>query len=100
MCECTDPFLDDDDIDLLFEDELLDDPIGNNINNNTALNYVLQVRLFPAVGRPTEDPLGGARLPLTDRSKGERGIEEGPCQEVPHRYHTQCIFCWATTRNT
>ena len=44
MCECTDPFLDDDDIDLLFEDELLDDPIGNNINNNTALNYVLQVR--------------------------------------------------------
>ena len=61
MCERIDLFLDDD-IDQLFEDALLDDLIGNDINNNTAMNYmyVPQVRLFPAVGPPTEDPPGGA----------------------------------------
>ena len=40
ICEQINPFLDVDDINLLFEDALLDDTIGNDINWSTALNYV------------------------------------------------------------
>ena len=40
MCERINMFLDVDDINLLFEDALLDDTIGNDINWSTALNYV------------------------------------------------------------
>ena len=83
MCENNDPFSDDDEFDQLIEDALLDESIGNDIDNNTRVNYVPQVRLFPADGPPTEDPSNGPRLALADGSKGERGIEEGPCQRAP-----------------
>ena len=69
MFEHIDPFSDND-IDQLFEDALLDDLIGNNINNDTAMNYVPQVTLFPAVGPPTKHMPGGARLALADESWG------------------------------
>ena len=83
MCEHTDPFADDEEFDQLFEDALLDESRGNDINDYTPVNYVPQVRLFPADGPPTEDPIDGPRLALADGSKGERGTEEGPCQRAP-----------------
>ena len=82
MCKRNDPFSDNDEFDQLFEDGLLDNPMGNKINNNTLVNYVPQVRLFPADGPPTEDQLNGLRLALADGSKGERGTKEGPCQRA------------------
>ena len=33
---------------------MLDGLIGNDINDDTPMNYVPQVRLFSAVGPPTE----------------------------------------------
>ena len=78
----VDPFSDDNEFDQLFEDVLLEGLMGNNINNNSFVNYVPQVRLFPADGPPTEDPLHEWRRTLEKGSKGERGIEEVPCQRA------------------
>ena len=70
MSDRIDSFLDDDDINLLCEDVLLDDTIDNNFNNNTALNYVPQFRLFLLSGLPQNTSYRWIKT-------GTRGQEQG-----------------------
>ena len=61
--------------------------VDNEINSNIDINYLHQVRLFPAVGSQTEDPPGGARLAFADRSKGKGALRRALARGRP-RYHS------------
>ena len=79
MSMCGEVFTDNE-LDQLYENVALGEPDSNDKESSS------QVRLFVAVGSPTAEPLGGARLVLAEGSNGEKPPEGGPCQGPPLIY--------------